>query len=139
MDWIGGAVEAATAGHDVIMTPTRHCYLDYYQSRNRTNEPPGIGAFLPLQTVYAFDPVPKDLEPNFRHHILGAQGNVWTEYIASFKHVEYMAFPRQCALAEVAWSAQQARDWDDFTRRLEVHCQRLEQLGINYRRGFFEK
>ncbi len=139
MDWIGGAVEAATGGHDVIMSPTSHCYLDYYQSRNRTNEPVAIGAFLPLHTVYSFDPIPAGLEARFRSHILGVQGNLWTEFIPSFKQVEYMTFPRLCALAEVGWSPKERRDWDDFVRRMDVHCQRLEALGINYRSGFFER
>lgn len=139
MDWIGGAVEAATAGHDVIMTPTSHCYLDYYQSRDRTNEPPAIGAFLPLRTVYSFEPIPAGLEANYQPHILGLQGNLWTEFIPSFKQVEYMTFPRLCALAEIGWSPRQARNWDEFLRRLDVHCHRLEVLGINYRLGFFEK
>ncbi len=138
MDWIGGAVEAASAGHDVIMTPTSHCYLDYYQSRNRTNEPPAIGAFLPLQTVYSFDPVPAGLDPKYRPHILGAQGNLWTEYIPSFRQVEYMTFPRLCALAEVAWSPKDSRYWDEFVARLNAHTRRLDVLGINYRKGFFE-
>lgn len=139
MDWIGGAVEAASAGHDVIMTPTSHCYLDYYQSRNRTNEPPAIGAFIPLQTVYYFEPIPKELDPKFQKHILGAQGNLWTEYIPSLKQVQYMTYPRLCALSEVTWSPASSRDWFDFVRRLNTHCARLEQLGINYRKGFFEK
>jgi hexosaminidase len=139
MDWIGGAVEAASEGHDVIMSPTAYCYLDYYQSRNRTNEPPAIGAFLPLKAVYSFEPIPPNLDPKFRSHILGAQGNVWTEYIASLKHVEYMTFPRLCALSEVTWSDSKARDWDDFVRRLEAHTHRLEAAGINYRKGFFEQ
>jgi len=139
MDWIGGAVEAASAGHDVIMSPTTHCYLDYYQSRNHTNEPTAIGGFLPLQLVYSFEPVPEKLDPKYRSHILGAQGNLWTEYIPSFRQVEYMTFPRLCALAEVTWSPAQLRNWDDFVRRLEMHSRRLEALGVNYRKGFFEK
>jgi hexosaminidase len=139
MDWIGGAVEAASNGHDVIMSPTSHCYLDYYQSRNRTNEPPAIGAFLPLKTVYSFEPIPAKLDPKFRARILGAQGNVWTEYIPSMKQVEYMTFPRLCALAEVTWSDPKSRDWDDFRERLGTHVRRLEAAGINYRPGFFEQ
>jgi hexosaminidase len=139
MDWIGGAVEAATAGHDVIMSTTSHCYLDYYQSRDQTNEPPAIGGFLPLQTVYSFEPSPAALAPQYHFHILGAQGNIWTEYIPNLRQVEYMAFPRLCALAEIAWSPQKPRNWDDFVRRLASHLRRLDALGINYRKGFFEK
>ena len=135
MDWIGGAVEAASAGHDVVMTPTAHCYLDYYQSEDRTNEPPAIGGFLPLQKVYAFEPVPANLDPHYLGRILGGQGNIWTEYMPSLRHVEYMAFPRLCALAEVVWSPQAGRNWDDFKLRLRTNCRRLEQAGINYRRA----
>lgn len=139
MDWIGGAVEAASAGHKVIMSPTSHCYLDYYQSRNRTNEPPAIGGFIPLKTVYSFEPIPSGLDPKYQDLILGAQGNIWTEYISNLKHVEYMTFPRLCALAEATWSAPKFRDWDDFVQRLETHSRRLEAAGINYRKGFFEQ
>jgi hexosaminidase len=139
MDWIGGAVEAASAGHDVVMTPTSHCYLDYYQSRDRSKEPAAIGAFLPLKAVYAFEPVPAQLGLPYRAHILGAQGNLWTEYVASLKHAQYMAFPRVCALAEVVWSPQGSRNWDEFKPRLEYHCRRLDRLGINYRKGFLEE
>jgi len=139
MDWIGGAVEAAEAGHDVVMTPTSHCYLDYYQSRDRSKEPPTIGAYLPLERVYEFEPIPAQLPQQYRSHILGAQGNLWTEYIPSLKHAQYMLFPRLCALAEVAWSPPDSRNWEDFKVRLEEHCRRLDQLEINYRRGFSEK
>ncbi len=135
MDWIGGAVEAASAGHDVVMSPTKYCYLDYYQSTNQAAEPLAIGGFLPLPQVYALEPIPEGLDAKFRDHILGAQGNLWTEYVPSLKHAEYMAFPRLCALAEVAWSPQTGRDYRDFIRRLQVHQQRLERLGINYRRS----
>ncbi|HEV2391928.1 MAG TPA: beta-N-acetylhexosaminidase [Verrucomicrobiae bacterium] len=135
MDWIGGAFEAASAGHDVVMTPTAYCYFDHYQSTNHATEPHAIGGFLPLNQVYAFDPIPADLEAQYRSHIIGAQANLWTEYVPSFKHVQYMAFPRLCAMAEVGWSPQQERNYDDFRRRLAVHCRRLDDLGVNYRKG----
>ncbi len=133
MDWIGGGREAAADGHDVVMTPTSFCYLDYYQSRDHSTEPHAIGGYLPLQKVYEFEPVPAGLDPQLQHHILGGQGNLWTEYIANLKHVEYMAFPRLAALAEVTWSAKEARNFADFTRRLQLENKRLDQLGINYR------
>jgi hexosaminidase len=133
MDWIGGAVEAASGGHDVIMTPTTYCYLDYYQSTNQP-EPKAIGGYLPLNQVYGFEPIPPKLEPRFQRHILGAQGNLWTEYIASLNHAQYMMFPRLCALAEVAWSPAAARNYNDFTRRLRVHGRRFDQMGVHYRR-----
>lgn len=135
MDWIGGGVEAASAGHDVVMTPTDHCYFDHYQSTDHSVEPRAIGGYQPLNHVYMFEPVPTKLPPEFVSHVLGGQANIWTEYIASFKHVEYMAFPRLCAMAEVTWSSRESRNWDDFMRRMEIHARRLDELGINYRRG----
>ena len=133
MDWIGGGQEAASLGHDVVMSPTKNCYFDYYQSRDQDTEPRAIGGFLPLQKVYAFDPIPANLSPEFASHILGAQGNLWTEYIPNLKYAQYMTFPRLTALAEVAWSAREARNYDDFLRRLKTDEQRLDQLGVNYR------
>jgi hexosaminidase len=135
MDWIGGGAEAAGAGHDVVMSPNTHCYFDYYQSRDRAAEPRATAAFLPLEKVYSLEPIPTDLDPQYEAHILGAQGNIWTEYIPSLKQVEYMAFPRLCALAEVVWSPKPSRDWEDFARRLPTHCRRLDRMQINYRRS----
>jgi hexosaminidase len=134
MDWIGGAVKTATDGHGVVMTPTKYCYLDYYQSLDHGTEPRAIGGFLPLQMVYSFEPVPGALSSESASHILGGQGNLWTEYVASLAHVEFMMFPRLCALAEVTWSPKEARDWNDFKRRLQTHELRLGELGVNYRR-----
>jgi len=139
MDWIGGAVEAASAGHDVIMSPTGYCYLDYYQSTNHATEPKAIGGYLPLSKVYSFEPLPAGLEPQYQGHILGGQCNLWTEYVPNFKHAEFMAFPRLCALAEVTWSAPGSRKWEDFTRRLPIQFQRFDQLGVNYRKGTPER
>jgi hexosaminidase len=135
MDWIGGAVEAAGDGHDVIMSPTGFCYLDYYQSTNHATEPKAIGGYLPLSKVYSFEPMPAKLDPQYQSHILGAQGNLWTEYVPNFKHAQYMMFPRMCALAEVTWSPQAARNWEDFTRRLQTQFQRFDALGVNCRKG----
>lgn len=133
MDWKGGAVEGATTGHDVVMSPTAFCYLDYYQASNHINEPWAIGGYLPLSKVYAFEPIPTNLPPQFQSHILGAQGNLWTEYVASFEHIQYMTFPRMCALSEAAWSPKAARNWNDFSTRLQSHLRRLDELGIHYR------
>ncbi len=133
MDWVGGAVEAAASGHDVVMSPLADCYFDHYQSLDKAREPLAIGGYLPLRQVYAFDPIPTNLPVTFQSHILGAQANLWTEYIPSFKHVEYMVFPRLCALAEVVWSPKAARNWDDFSRRVRVDCLRLNRGGVNYR------
>lgn len=139
MDWIGGAVQTATNGHDVVMTPTRYCYFDYYQSLDHGTEPPAIGGFLPLDRVYSFEPVPAGLPSQFQSRILGGQANLWTEYVPSLAHAEYMMFPRLCALAEVDWSPKGARDWDTFKERLQSHELRLDQLGVNYRRDLSVK
>jgi hexosaminidase len=135
MDWIGGATEAASSGHDVVMTPTKFCYFDYYQSTNRAAEPRAIGGFLPLDKVYSLEPIPANLPEPYASHVLGAQGNLWTEYIPNLHYAEYMIFPRLTALAEVDWSPESARDFDDFDRRLQVEFQRFDALGINCRRG----
>ena len=133
MDWIGGGVEAANEDHDVVMTPKDFCYFDYYQSQDKTAEPRAIGGYLPLAKAYAFEPVPDGLLPGKEKNILGAQGNIWTEYIPNFKQVEYMTFPRLCALAEATWSPKSARNWDGFSSRLQAHAKRLDVMGINYR------
>ncbi len=135
MDWIGGATEAATAGHDVVMTPQKYCYLDHYQSRDHAKEPKAIGGFLPLREVYAFEPIPANLPEQFQSHILGPQGNLWTEYVPNIKHAEYMIFPREAAMAEVGWSPKDSRNFDDFLQRLKTDERRLDQLGVNYRRN----
>jgi hexosaminidase len=134
MDWVGGAVEAAGAGHDVVMSPLADCYFDHYQSTNHATEPHAIGGYLPLQQVYEFEPVPRQIAPGDQAHILGAQANVWTEYMPNFHHVEYMIFPRACALAEVDWSPATKRNFQDFEQRMQVQCARLDESGINYRR-----
>jgi hexosaminidase len=134
MDWIGGGLEAAREGHDVIMTPSGFCYLDHYQAIDQASEPKAICCYLPLKKVYAFEPLPAGLPAERHAHILGAQGNVWTEYIPDFAQVEYMAFPRLSALAEVVWSPASARNWEGFQRRLVTEQQRLERMGVNYRR-----
>jgi len=134
MDWIGGGKEAASQGHDVVMTPTSNCYFDYYQSRDQESEPRAIGGFLPLKKVYDFEPIPAGLAPESEKHVLGAQGNVWTEYIPNLRHVEYMTFPRLTALSEVAWSPKEAKDYTNFLSRLKTDELRLDELGVNYRK-----
>ena len=135
MSWRGtqGGIDAARAGHDVIMAPTSHTYFDYYQSQNTAGEPLAIGGFVPLQMVYSFEPVPAELEPQYRAHILGGQGQIWTEYLPGPKQVEYMAFPRLTALAEVLWTKPERKDYRDFLDRLAVHLQRLSALDVAYR------
>jgi hexosaminidase len=135
MSWRGvkGGIAAARAGHDVVMAPCDYTYFDHYQSRNTAAEPLAIGGFLPLDSVYAFNPVPSALTPAEAHHILGAQGQVWTEYIPDPKHAEYMAFPRECALAEVLWTPPARRDFADFRARMAEHLKRLDALDVAYR------
>lgn len=134
MSWRGtaGGIAAAEAGHDVVMSPTTHCYFDYAQGKG-AGEPESIGGFIPLAKVYEFDPMPKTLPGSQRRHILGVQGNIWTEFIWTPQEVEYFAFPRGAALAEVGWSPN-TRDFAGFLRRLESHLRRLDQLKVNYRK-----
>lgn len=134
MDWIGGGLEAAQNGHDVVMSPTKFCYLDYYQAKDKKAEPRAIGGYLPLSKVYEFEPIPEGLSADKMKHILGGQGNLWTEFVPNLAHAEYMAFPRLSALAEVLWSPKDARNWDSFTNRLAQHTKRFDFLGVNYRR-----
>jgi len=138
MSWRGveGGIAAARQGHDVIMTPTSHCYFDYYQA-NPEFEPVAIGGFTPLKKVYSFEPVPEELTPEERKHILGAQGNVWTEFISTPQHAEYMAVPRMLAIAEIDWTPARLRNWDDFRNRLESQYQRLSNIGVNFCMGSF--
>jgi hexosaminidase len=133
MDWIGGGAESAASGHDVVMSPTKFCYFDHYQSTNHVAEPKAIGGFLPLKQVYQFDPMPTNLPPQFQPHVLGGQANLWTEYIPNLRQVEYMMFPRLGALSEVDWSPRDARNWDDFKARASVNEKRLGLMNVNYR------
>jgi hexosaminidase len=139
MSWRGieGGVAAAKAGHDAIMTPTSHVYLDYYQS-DPAVEPTAIGGFLPLEKVYNYEPIPEGLTPEQAKHILGVQGNLWTEYLPKPEQVEYMAYPRACALAEVAWSPKAKRNWTDFGKRIQPHFARLESAGVKFARSFYD-
>ena len=139
MSWRGtnGAVEAAKAGHDVIMTPTSHAYFDYYQSEN-DDEPLAIGGFLPLEKVYHFNPIPVELNDEEAIHVLGVQGNVWTEYMTTSEQVEYMAFPRMLAMSEVAWSADENKNYDSFINRVEYFHKRLDAMDINYANHLYE-
>src|SRR5690606_23798482 len=114
MSWRGDSVgvQAANDGHDVIMTPNTHLYFDHYQAEPRI-EPEAIGGYIPLSKVYAYEPVSEAIAADKQKHVLGAQGNVWTEYMPTTEQVEYMVFPRALALAEVVWTEAELRDWDD--------------------------
>ncbi|MEM6628904.1 MAG: family 20 glycosylhydrolase [Bacteroidota bacterium] len=138
MSWQGitGGIEAAEQGHDVVMTPTSHVYLDYYQG-DPENEPLAIGGNLPLEKVYAYEPTPEELDEKEAQHILGAQANLWTEYIPTGEKAEYMVYPRACALAELVWTPKEGKDFIDFTQRLEYHFSRLDDLGVNYAKTFY--
>ena len=134
MSWRGveGGITAAKAGHDVVMSPTTHAYLDYAQSQD-PGELPNIGGDLPLEKVYSFEPVPAALTAEEARHVLGAQANLWTEYIPSPGHVEYMIFPRLIAMAEVTWSPAEKKSYPDFLSRLRAHEERLKVLNVNFR------
>jgi hexosaminidase len=133
MSWRGteGGIAAAIAGHDVVMAPASHTYFDHYQA-GPIGEPLAIGGFTPLQKVYAFEPVPDTLTDQQVKHILGAQGQVWTEFILDPDHVEYMALPRMCALAEVVWTRTDEKDYDAFYERLKIHARRLKMFDVNF-------
>jgi hexosaminidase len=133
MSWRGekGGIEAARAGHDVVMTPTEYCYFDYYQAE-KEHEPRAIGGYLPLSKVYGYDPVPESLSQEEARHILGVQANVWTEYMAKPEEVEYMVFPRIAALSEIAWTYPPNKNWSGFQRRLDNLVKYYDSKGINY-------
>ena len=139
MSWRGieGAVEAAKQKHNVVMTPTSNCYFDYYQSTN-PDEPIAIGGYLPLEKVYDFNPIPSELNEDEAKYILGAQGNIWTEYMPTEDQVEYMAFPRMLAMSEVVWSKIENKNYSDFTKRVEHFNKRLDVLDVNYANHLYE-
>ncbi len=135
MVWLGneGAMEAVSSGHDVVMAQTTHTYFDYYQGKDRTKEPHSIGGFLPVEKVYEYNPILPTMSAEQAKHVLGCQFQLWSEYIPNPSHMEYMAFPRACALAEVAWTPQEQRSWPDFRARLGKHVLRLKALGVYFR------
>jgi hexosaminidase len=134
MSWRGegGGIEAARQKHKVIMSPSDYCYFDYNQGDPK-REPASIGGFIPLEKVYGYDPIPKELQGNEREYILGAQANVWTEYIATPEYLEYMLFPRLLAFSEVVWSPIAGNVYDDFRRRLAYQFDRLDKQDVHFR------
>jgi len=138
MSWRGedGGIAAANAGHDVVMASNGYLYLDYYQEKQdapRFREPWTIGGYVPLEKTYSFEPIPDKIAPDKAKHVLGAQGQLWAEYIATPKRLEYMAWPRLAALSEVVWSQKEAKDYKGFESRLKAHLRRLDAIGVNYR------
>jgi hexosaminidase len=134
MSWRGeeGGIVAAKAGHDVVMAPQKPTYFDHYQSKD-PKEPVAIGGHNALADVYAYEPVPAALSEAEAKRVLGAQGQLWTEYMPDTRHVEYMTWPRLCAMAEVLWSPRESRDPADFAARLKTHLERLRALDVNFR------
>jgi hexosaminidase len=133
MSWRGeqGGINAANMGHDVIMTPGGWLYLDHYQG-DQMVEPTSIGGYTTLEKTYSYEPVPEGLDKDKAKHILGAQANVWGEYLYVPEQTEYMTYPRIIALAEVTWSRKEQKDYKDFERRIENQLVRLDGHGINY-------
>ncbi|HLO80755.1 MAG TPA: family 20 glycosylhydrolase [Chitinophagaceae bacterium] len=133
MSWRGerGGIEAANMNHDVIMTPGNYCYFDKYQ-QEPAGEPEAIGGYLNLQKVYSYEPIPAELEKAKQHFIKGAQANLWTEYIPSMEHLDYMIFPRIIALSEVLWSDPANRNWDEFKSRMYWQYGLLQKMNVNY-------
>ena len=139
MSWQGieGGIAAARSGHYAVMSPGSHCYFDHYQG-DPANEPLAIGGFTTVQKVYSYEPIPAELKPEEHKYILGAQGNVWTEYILTPEHVEYMAVPRMLALAEVLWTPKEKRNEADFIARLEREFPMLETMKVNASKSLYQ-
>ena len=136
MSWRGvtGGIAAAKMDHDVIMTPYTYVYLDYYQCEPQ-GEPLAIGGYLPLEKVYSYEPLPEELDAEEQKHILGLQGNVWTEYIPTAEHLEYMAFPRAFAIAETGWTPEMKKDFEEFLARFEILRERYDLMNLYYFKG----
>ena len=134
MSWRGedGGIAAARQGHDVIMSPTSHCYFDAGQGP-KEQESWELGGELPIEKVYTYNPVPTVLNGEEQRHIKGVQANIWTEYLSKPEMIEYMVYPRLLAMAEVAWTAQQGKEYTSFEKRLEAHYPRLQQARLAYR------
>lgn len=132
MSWRGeeGGIAAAKENHPVIMTPGSHVYLDHSQTKNEKEVT--IGGYLPIETVYNYEPIPKELNEQQAKYVLGAQGNVWTEYMANPAKVEYMIFPRLSALSEVLWSPKENKNWPEFQTKIETMKKRYTIWGANY-------
>jgi hexosaminidase len=135
MSWRGeeGGIVAARMGQDVVMTPGSHVYFDHYQSEDQSKEPLAIGGFTPLEKVYSYEPIPAELSAKEAKHVLGSQAQMWTEYVPTSSHAEYMIFPRLCALCEVLWTPVMQKDFTGFSSRLLPHLERLRLKNVNFR------
>lgn len=139
MSWRGteGGIAAAKQKHEVVMSPGSHCYFDHYQGEPK-NEPIAFGGYTTVEKVYHFDPIPKTLSSEEAKYILGAQANLWTEYIPTTSHAEYMLFPRLAALSEVVWGTSSPNNYKEFEKRLITHFKIYDKKGINYSKAIFE-
>jgi len=138
MSWRGedGGIKAAQMHHDVVMTPGTPLYFDHYQA-GPAGEPEAIGGFNSLKMVYDYNPIPKELDSTEAKYILGAQANVWTEFISTVSHLEYMVLPRMLALSEAVWTPKEEKNYDDFYNRLQNQFKVFGQKGFNYCPGNF--
>lgn len=138
MSWRGekGGIEAAKQKHQVIMTPTKPVYFDYTQTKNEDSVT--IGGYNPIEAVYAYEPIPNELNAEQAKYVLGAQANLWTEYIKNPSKVEYMVFPRMSALAEVLWTPKEKKNWNDFQQRLQTQFKRYDLWKANYSKAYFD-
>ncbi len=134
MSWRGtkGGLKAAKMGHDAIMTPNSFFYLDYYQSEDKENEPLAIGGHLPVEKCYSYEPYAEGMTDEEKAHILGVQANLWTEYIATNEHLEYMLLPRMTALSEVQWCQPENKSWERFQDSADEFCGIYDMMGYNY-------
>ncbi len=140
MSWRGeaGGLKAVQLGHDAIMTPNTYYYLDYYQSLDKENEPLAIGGYLPIEKCYSYEPFVKGMTEEQKAHILGVQANLWTEYITTNEHLEYMLLPRMAALSEVQWCRPEVKSWERFVGSADEFCSIYDVMGYNYATHIFD-
>ena len=137
MSWQGvkGGLRAAKEGHKVIMSPNTHCYFDFYQTSDKESQPLAIGGFLPLEKVYSYYPIPENMTSKDARNIKGIQANLWSEYMPTESHTEYMTFPRAAALSEICWTEKNKKDFESFNKRLDKVKSHYDIMGINYYKG----
>ena len=140
MSWRGvaGGLQAVHLGHDAIMTPNTFYYLDYYQSLDKEKEPLAIGGYLPIEKCYSYEPFVEGMTEQEKAHVLGVQANLWTEYIATESHLQYMLLPRMAALSEVQWCQPENKSWERFYNSADAFCSIYDAMGYNYGKHIFE-